>query len=305
MLLALTGLISSVLNKIVEHVLGWLGRMRLEVLALGGDQFGGLGRAALWVFWSLGCICGAVALTEAINPAAKGSGIPQMKSLLAGGMPPAATAAFLSGSCLLAKVGGLVAALAGGLSIGKEGPWVHISAAVADLLCRSKHLPFRHLAEDRQGWREILSAGFAAGTAANFGAPIGGVLFSIEVTATNYTVGSYLKAFAAAISGAFVFRTVGPFFGEAYSHTPLLQAGMINENLDAHPALTHRQAELPLFVLLGVCCGLLGGAWVHFHRRVLLVARQWEAAARVDPPSADPESSLKTPLLIHLSASGF
>jgi chloride channel 2 len=113
-------------------------------------------------------------------------------------MDERSAAQLLSQSCLLAKVAGLVAALGGGLSIGKEGPWVHISAAVADLLCRARALPFAHLAQDQVGWREILSAGVAAGTAANFGAPVGGVLFSIEVTATNYTVGSYLKAFACA-----------------------------------------------------------------------------------------------------------
>ena len=62
---------------------------------------------------------------------------------------------------------------------------------------------------EKEHWREIIAAGFAAGTAANFGAPIGGVLFSIEVTATHYPVSSYVKAFVCSVSGAFCFRLLG------------------------------------------------------------------------------------------------
>ena len=65
---------------------------------------------------------------------------------------------------------------------GKEGPYVHISTCVAQQLCR---LPlFRRLNETESLRRQMLAAGCAAGVAATFGAPVGGVLFSIEVTLT-------------------------------------------------------------------------------------------------------------------------
>jgi len=41
------------------------------------------------------------------------------------------TKSFLNIKTLLAKVLGLIAALAGGLSVGKEGPFVHISTCIA------------------------------------------------------------------------------------------------------------------------------------------------------------------------------
>jgi H+/Cl- antiporter ClcA len=41
----------------------------------------------------------------------------------------------------------------------------------------------------------MLAAAVAAGVTATFGAPIGGVLFSIEVTSTYYFVSNLWKAF--------------------------------------------------------------------------------------------------------------
>lgn len=45
------------------------------------------------------------------------------------------------------------------------------------------------LASGNDGFRrQILAAGVAAGVTATFGTPVGGVLFSIEVTSTYYAV---------------------------------------------------------------------------------------------------------------------
>jgi H+/Cl- antiporter ClcA len=84
-LLVLVGLVSSVLAKLVNLALGWLLQLRLGVLGL-GTTYGAAGRLGLWVGWSLAAVSLALALTENVNPAAKGSGIPQMKALLAGGI---------------------------------------------------------------------------------------------------------------------------------------------------------------------------------------------------------------------------
>lgn len=81
---------------------------------------------------------------------------------------------------------------------------------------------FAHLAQTHKARLNLLSAGFAAGTAANFGykqpvclidfetrefrAPIGGVLFSIEVTATHYLVPNYIKGFFCATCAALYLR---------------------------------------------------------------------------------------------------
>ena len=60
--------------------------------------------------------------------------------------------------------------------MGKEGPFVHIASCIGNIVCR-----FSTKYENNEGKRrEVLSAASAAGVAVAFGAPIGGVLFSLE-----------------------------------------------------------------------------------------------------------------------------
>ena len=68
-------------------------------------------------------------------------------------------------------------AIASGLSVGKEGPSVHVASAIASVIA-SQVTRFRR---SRVKMREIVTAGAAAGVAVAFGSPIGGVLFSLEV----------------------------------------------------------------------------------------------------------------------------
>lgn len=81
-----------------------------------------------------------------------------------------------------------------GLTLGKEGPFVHIASCIGNIVSRyfTKYennegqiialtYGFSRLNFGLPGKRrEILSAASAAGVAVAFGAPIGGVLFSLE-----------------------------------------------------------------------------------------------------------------------------
>lgn len=77
---------------------------------------------------------------------------------------------------LAVKAVGLAFSVASGLSLGKEGPLVQIAAATANVSSRFVRKYDRNEAKRR----EVLSAGCAAGVAVAFGAPVGGVLFSLE-----------------------------------------------------------------------------------------------------------------------------
>ena len=104
---------------------------------------------------------------------AAGSGIPEIKTILSGFVIPN----FLDFKVLAVKAVGATFAVATGMCLGKEGPFVHISTCVAYLVgsCFPKYR------ENGRKMRELLSAGCSAGLSVAFGAPIGGVLFSYEV----------------------------------------------------------------------------------------------------------------------------
>jgi len=71
-----------------------------------------------------------------------------------------------------------------GLTIGKEGPLVHMGAIVG---CATPYLPFGFAKYFRNDFekRKLISVGVAAGVSAAFGAPIGGALFSYEISKPN------------------------------------------------------------------------------------------------------------------------
>jgi chloride channel 2 len=270
LLLLAVGLASSVLGILVDYAidLGSAGRHWLPGLL--PAQYPTV-RFCLWAAWSVGMTLSATQLTAAWSGEAKGSGIPQMKAILAGGLSTADAERYLSPRCLGTKVAGLVMAKAAGLSIGKEGPWVHISAALAHNLAQ---LPtFAHLGVDKESWRQIIAAGFAAGTAANFGAPIGGVLFSIEVTATHYPVSAYIKGFACSVSGAFFMRFLGGTSAHKGAKAGYNSGGALFTVLDNdgnHKVFEHERDELFFFMTLGILGGLLGAAFVAAHRCIFL-----------------------------------
>ena len=109
--------------------------------------------------------------TTVYYPAA-GSGVAEVKVILSGFV----VHGYLGVRTLVIKTIGLVLSVSSGLSLGKEGPYVHIATCVGNIACRlfSK---YNHNDGKR---REVLSASAASGVGVAFGAPISGVLFSLE-----------------------------------------------------------------------------------------------------------------------------
>jgi chloride channel 3/4/5 len=113
-------------------------------------------------------------LVKSYAPYAAGSGISEIKCIIAGFVMKG----FLGFRTLLIKSIGLPLAIASGLSVGKEGPSVHYAVCTGNVISRFFDKYRRNAAKTR----EILSACAAAGVAVAFGSPIGGVLFSLEVS---------------------------------------------------------------------------------------------------------------------------
>lgn len=113
-------------------------------------------------------------LVRAHAPYAAGSGITEIKCILAGFI----IHGFLGLQTLVIKSLSLPLAIASGLSVGKEGPAVHVACCMGNVVSGF----FKSFDRSQAKRRELLTAASAAGVAVAFGSPIGGVLFSLEVS---------------------------------------------------------------------------------------------------------------------------
>ncbi|KAF0029065.1 hypothetical protein F2P81_018170 [Scophthalmus maximus] len=85
----------------------------------------------MYIFWALLFAFLAVALVRAFAPYACGSGIPEIKTILSGFI----IRGYLGKWTLIIKTITLVLAVSSGLSLGKEGPLVHVACCCANILC--------------------------------------------------------------------------------------------------------------------------------------------------------------------------
>lgn len=134
-------------------------------------------QAACWwapLLWTPLCTVAIVAVTRRWFAGIAGSGIPQVMAAL----EPEATGSlrgyFVSLRLSMAKIAMTALGLLGGLSLGREGPSVQIAAGVMHHARR--WIPVSARVSDHA----LLIAGGAAGIAAAFNTPLGGVMFAIE-----------------------------------------------------------------------------------------------------------------------------
>jgi len=151
----------------------------------------------VYAFFNCTLVLFASCLVVYFGPAAAGSGIPDVKAYLNGINMPGV----LLPVTLLTKMAGCICAVAGGLAVGKEGPFVHIGSCIASLLTNggTKHLKLRHrwmdmLANDPDR-RDMVTCGSTAGVAAAFRSPVGGVLFALEEASSWWNNSVLWRAF--------------------------------------------------------------------------------------------------------------
>ncbi|KAG7221471.1 hypothetical protein INR49_002446 [Caranx melampygus] len=147
---------------------------------------------------------------------------------------------------LIIKTITLVLAVSSGLSLGKEGPLVHVACCCANILC---HL-FTKYRKNEAKRREVLSAAAAVGVSVAFGAPIGGVLFSLEEVSYYFPLKTLWRSFFAALVAAFTLRSINPFGNSR----------LVLFYVEFH-APWHL-VELAPFILLGIFGGLWGALFI-------------------------------------------
>ena len=175
-------------------------------------------------------------------PDAEGSGIPELKSTLAG----ISIYKYFSFNILLAKIFSLFFAIGSGLFIGTEGPFVHISAAVANNLTKLSY--FKRLHTKNTFRKQILATAGGIGITSLFGTPIGGCLYSIETMSTFFAVSAFWKAFFSSFICGAIFHVLSRSIMPAGGWTLTTFTGNHNDVTQ----------EIFAFMILGGICGILG-----------------------------------------------
>ncbi|KAE8706793.1 Chloride channel protein CLC-c [Hibiscus syriacus] len=117
-----------------------------------------------------------------------GFGIPEVKAYLNG----VDAYSILAPSTLFVKIFCSIFGVAAGFVVGKEGPMVHTGSCIASSIGQGGSRKYgltcrwlRYFKNDRDR-RDLITCGAAAGVAAAFRAPVGGVLFALEEVASWY-----------------------------------------------------------------------------------------------------------------------
>ncbi|KAF5448094.1 hypothetical protein F2P56_028659 [Juglans regia] len=211
----------------------------------------------------------AAALCAYIAPAAAGSGIPEVKAYLNG----VDAHSILAPSTLFVKIFGSIFGVAAGFVVGKEGPMVHTGACVASLLGQGGSRKYRltwkwlrYFKNDRDR-RDLITCGAAAGVAAAFRAPVGGVLFALEEAASWWRSALLWRTFfttavvAVVLRGFMVFCRGGKcgLFGEG---------GLIMFDVNSAKP-TYSVPDLLAVIFLGVIGGIFGSLYNYLVDKVL------------------------------------
>ena len=158
-------------------------------------------------------------------------------------------------NALVQFFGGVVA-LASGQSGGREGPGVHLGAAVNSLVGQGLGLPSNSL-------RVLIACGCAGGIAAAFNTPLAGVIFAMEVVIAEYTVAGFMPVMLAAATASIL---SGQFGG----------GSEIFDLAEVHLASLW---EIPWILGVGIGCGVAAGVFIRLSSLATRLAG-WPVLAR-------------------------
>jgi len=218
-------------NNLIADWRLWAGRIAVVALAVAAGwvvvgftwlaeqasaYFNQLRQMAAWtpLLWTPLCTALVVWCTRRWAPGAAGSGIPQVMATLERRVGEGERGLFVSLKLSLAKILLTAGGLLGGLSLGREGPSVQIAAGI--MLQARRLMPGSAKGGPTIGVHGLLVAGGAAGIAAAFNTPLGGVMFAIEELARAPEQRSSGLIIAAIVLGGLVAVSAhgnGAYFG--------------------------------------------------------------------------------------------
>lgn len=214
-----------------------------------------------WIFFVLTPVCFITAwwLVKRFAPYSKGSGIPQVMAAIELSTPKHAdkTSRLLSLRIVLIKVVSSLVLVFGGGAIGREGPTIQIAGSV-----------FRKINQWLPAWwpkvskRNMIMTGAAAGLAAAFNTPLGGIVFAVEeLTKTHISYFKTALFSAVIIAGLTAQGILGPYLYLGYPDVSRLSTSIFF-----------------CVMLVAVITGLLGAGM----SRIILVIFRWKAGFKTN-----------------------
>ncbi|XP_021772662.1 chloride channel protein CLC-c-like [Chenopodium quinoa] len=260
-----TGLIGFFNNIAVENISGFK-LLLTNKLMLQGSYF-----KAFLAFAGLNITFAAAAgsLCAFLAPAAAGSGIPEVKAYLNGVDAPS----ILAPSTLFVKIFGSVLGVSAGFVVGKEGPMVHTGACIANLLGQGGSRKYgltwnwlRYFKNDRDR-RDLITCGAAAGVAAAFRAPVGGVLFALEEAASWWRSALLWRTFFTTAVVAIVLRSLIQYCWNGKCGL-FGQGGLIMYDVSKEVS-SYGSYDILAVIVLGLIGGVLGSFYNYLVDKVL------------------------------------
>ncbi|WAR13210.1 CLCD-like protein, partial [Mya arenaria] len=180
------GLIGFVLHQLIEKIAAtkWtITQKYIEDGELPTACLFATGYSVLFILFSAGIVI-------YLRPCAGGSGIPEITGFLNG----TNVRHIFNIKTMVVKFLSCVACVGCGLPVGPEGPMIHLGALIGAGVSQFRSetlgikLPILEKFRTSESRRNFITAGAAAGVASAFGAPVGGLLFSMEEVSSFWSV---------------------------------------------------------------------------------------------------------------------
>eukprot|EP00051_Salpingoeca_urceolata_P010072 m.122720 g.122720 ORF g.122720 m.122720 type:complete len:922 (+) comp16573_c0_seq4:343-3108(+) len=220
------------------------------------------------VAYSVGLVFVSSLSVVFVAPAAASSGVPELIAYLNGVRVPHV----FDFRTFIVKLFSCVTAVGSGLPVGPEGPMIHMGAMIGAGIGSQRGWSARLLKEYRnvKDKRDFVTCGVAAGVAAAFGAPVGGLLFAFEEVASFWSIRlGWMIFFACMVAVFFSDVLNSAFSGFGYSgrfgsfstESSILFSTSFDINF-------HALALVPT-VVLGLIGGVLGTAFTFLNLKIV------------------------------------
>jgi H+/Cl- antiporter ClcA len=179
-----------------------------------------------WLLFVLTPACFVLAwwLVQRFSPYARGSGIPQVMAAIQISTQKTnhLVDKLLSFRIIFIKVASSLVMALGGGAIGREGPTIHIAASVYKIVYQLLPKWWPKIAK-----RNMMVTGAAAGLAAAFNTPLGGIVFAIEeLTKTHFSYYKTAIFSSVIIAGLSAQAFLGPYLYLGYPKLDGLSASI-------------------------------------------------------------------------------